>query len=105
MMAGFNDSMEDAARLIHLMRGIKSKINLIPYNENPARDIRRPSVSCEGLPALPGLPWCPLLCARHPRQGHLCSLRAAGQGQARRGTSIGRLNPLARVTLAHLEER
>jgi len=45
MMAGFNDSMEDAARLIRLMRGIKSKINLIPYNENPARDIRRPSAS------------------------------------------------------------
>ncbi len=45
MMAGFNDSMEDAARLIHLMRGIKSKINLIPYNENPAREIRRPSAS------------------------------------------------------------
>ncbi len=43
MMAGFNDSTEDAARLIHLMRGIKSKINLIPYNENPERDIRRPS--------------------------------------------------------------
>ncbi|MBT6274633.1 MAG: 23S rRNA (adenine(2503)-C(2))-methyltransferase RlmN, partial [Chromatiales bacterium] len=43
MMAGFNDSMEDAARLIHLMRGIKSKINLIPYNENPERDIQRPS--------------------------------------------------------------
>jgi 23S rRNA (adenine2503-C2)-methyltransferase len=43
MMAGFNDSMEDAARLIHLMRGIKSKINLIPYNENPSREIKRPS--------------------------------------------------------------
>jgi 23S rRNA (adenine2503-C2)-methyltransferase len=43
MMAGFNDSMEDAARLIRLMKGIKSKINLIPYNENPAREIRRPS--------------------------------------------------------------
>lgn len=43
MMAGFNDSMEDAARLIHLMKGIKSKINLIPYNENPAREIKRPS--------------------------------------------------------------
>jgi 23S rRNA (adenine2503-C2)-methyltransferase len=44
MMAGFNDSMEDAARLIHLMRGIKSKINLIPYNENPSREIKRPSM-------------------------------------------------------------
>jgi 23S rRNA (adenine2503-C2)-methyltransferase len=43
MMAGFNDSLEDAARLVKLMRGIKSKVNLIPYNENPDRDIKRPS--------------------------------------------------------------
>lgn len=43
MMAGFNDSLEDAARLIKLMKGVKSKINLIPYNENPQRDIKRPN--------------------------------------------------------------
>ncbi len=43
MMAGFNDSLADAQRLVRLMRGMKSKINLIPYNENPARDIRRPA--------------------------------------------------------------
>lgn len=43
MMAGFNDAMEDAARLVKLMRGAKAKINLIPYNENPNRDIRRPT--------------------------------------------------------------
>ena len=43
MMAGFNDSLEDARRLMTLMKGVKSKINLIPYNENPQRDIRRPS--------------------------------------------------------------
>ncbi len=42
MMAGFNDSMADAQRLAKLMRGIKSKVNLIPYNENPDRDIKRP---------------------------------------------------------------
>jgi 23S rRNA (adenine2503-C2)-methyltransferase len=42
MMAGFNDSMDDAARLVKLLRGIRSKINLIPYNENPDRDIKRP---------------------------------------------------------------
>ena len=42
MMGGFNDSMEDAARLVKLMHGIKSKVNLIPYNENPDRDIKRP---------------------------------------------------------------
>jgi len=42
MMGGFNDSMEDAARLAKLMQGLKAKVNLIPYNENPDRDIRRP---------------------------------------------------------------
>jgi 23S rRNA (adenine2503-C2)-methyltransferase len=43
MMAGFNDSLEDAARLSKLLRGIRSKVNLIPYNENPQRDIQRPA--------------------------------------------------------------
>ena len=43
MMKGFNDSMEDAARLAKLMQGVKGKINLIPYNENPNRDIKRPT--------------------------------------------------------------
>ena len=43
MMAGFNDSLDDARRLVRLMHGVKNKVNLIPYNENPDRDIRRPS--------------------------------------------------------------
>jgi 23S rRNA (adenine2503-C2)-methyltransferase len=43
MMGGFNDSLDDAWRLVRLMRGIRSKVNLIPYNENPDRNIRRPS--------------------------------------------------------------
>ncbi len=43
MMAGFNDSMDDASRLAGLMRGLKAKVNLIPYNENPDRDLKRPS--------------------------------------------------------------
>lgn len=43
MMAGFNDSMDDATRLAALMADVPAKINLIPYNENPDRDIRRPS--------------------------------------------------------------
>ncbi len=42
MMAGFNDSLDDARRLVRLLRGIRAKVNLIPYNENPNRDIRRP---------------------------------------------------------------
>lgn len=43
MMEGFNCSPDDAARLARLMQGVRSKVNLIPYNENPNRDILRPS--------------------------------------------------------------
>ncbi|HME92538.1 MAG TPA: 23S rRNA (adenine(2503)-C(2))-methyltransferase RlmN [Myxococcaceae bacterium] len=35
LMAGVNDSDEDAHRLVELLRGIPAKVNLIPYNENP----------------------------------------------------------------------
>ena len=43
MLKGFNDSMDDARRLAALMQGVPCKINLIPYNENPERDLLRPS--------------------------------------------------------------
>ena len=44
MFEGFNDSLEDAARLFDLLDGIPSKVNLIPYNENPDRpNLHRPS--------------------------------------------------------------
>ncbi len=43
MMRGFNDSMEDAQRLGDLMQGVRCKVNLIPYNENPEREIGRPA--------------------------------------------------------------
>ena len=43
MLGGFNDTDADAARLCELMRDVPAKVNLIPYNENPDRDIRRPS--------------------------------------------------------------
>ena len=43
MLADFNDSIDDAARLLQLLEGIPHKINLIPYNENPSRSLRRPS--------------------------------------------------------------
>lgn len=42
MLRGFNDSQEDARRLVELMRDQRAKVNLIPYNENPDRDIQRP---------------------------------------------------------------
>ncbi len=37
MFAGRNDSLEDAARLFELLRPLKAKLNLIPYNGNPDR--------------------------------------------------------------------
>ncbi|NOY24553.1 MAG: 23S rRNA (adenine(2503)-C(2))-methyltransferase RlmN [Oligoflexia bacterium] len=43
MFKGFNDQMDDAQRLVELMQGMRCKLNLIPYNENPQRDLRRPS--------------------------------------------------------------
>jgi 23S rRNA (adenine2503-C2)-methyltransferase len=64
MMAGFNDSLDDARRVVALMDGVPSKVNLIPYNENPDRDIRRPSD--EGVKAFQDL---------LVKQGIQCSVR------------------------------
>ena len=38
-----NDSEEDAVRLANLLRPVKAKINLIPFNEHEASDFARPN--------------------------------------------------------------
>jgi 23S rRNA (adenine2503-C2)-methyltransferase len=43
LLAGVNDTMEDARRLVKLLGGIKSKINLIPLNPAPGIPYERPS--------------------------------------------------------------
>lgn len=43
LLAGVNDHDEDAHRLVRLLRGIRSKVNLIPFNEHPYSPYRRPS--------------------------------------------------------------
>lgn len=43
MMGGLNDSLEDAARLVGLTRGMAAKINLIPFNPHPASPYKRPA--------------------------------------------------------------
>jgi 23S rRNA (adenine2503-C2)-methyltransferase len=43
LLKGLNDSLEDAARLVQLTRGIPSKINLIPFNEHSGSEFKRPS--------------------------------------------------------------
>ncbi len=43
LLAGVNDTEADAARLVRLLRGVKAKVNLIPYNEAPGSEYRTPS--------------------------------------------------------------
>lgn len=43
MLAGVNDSREDLHRLPKLLKGIPSKINLIPYNDNADLGFQTPS--------------------------------------------------------------
>jgi 23S rRNA (adenine2503-C2)-methyltransferase len=42
MVEGINDSSQDAKRLLRILRGIPSKVNLIPLNEAPEIPFRRP---------------------------------------------------------------
>jgi 23S rRNA (adenine2503-C2)-methyltransferase len=43
MLAGVNDTPEDARRLARLLAGIKAKVNLIPLNAAPGIPFERPS--------------------------------------------------------------
>jgi len=45
LMEGINDRLEDARRLAALLRPIRAKINLIPFNEHGECRFRRPSES------------------------------------------------------------
>jgi 23S rRNA (adenine2503-C2)-methyltransferase len=42
LLKGVNDSLDDAKRLAELLKGIKCKINLIPYNESPYIEFKTP---------------------------------------------------------------
>jgi 23S rRNA (adenine2503-C2)-methyltransferase len=43
MLDGINDTMDDAGRLIRLLKGIRCKINLIPFNPYEESKFKRPS--------------------------------------------------------------
>ena len=45
LMKGVNDSLADARRLVKLLRPIKAKVNLIPFNEHPGSDFKRPDAN------------------------------------------------------------
>ncbi len=42
LLRGVNDSEADALRLVKLLRGIRCKVNLIPFNPFPGSEFRRP---------------------------------------------------------------
>jgi 23S rRNA (adenine2503-C2)-methyltransferase len=42
LLRGVNDSPAQARELVHVLHGIPAKVNLIPYNENPALPFKRP---------------------------------------------------------------
>jgi 23S rRNA (adenine2503-C2)-methyltransferase len=86
LMEGFNTDIDDAERLAGLLRDLPAKVNLVPYNENPDRDIVPPST--ETVRAF----------AAHLRsRGIQCSVRAS------RGAGIfaacGQLGRTARLEL------
>jgi 23S rRNA (adenine2503-C2)-methyltransferase len=43
MLKDFNDTIEDAHRVARLLKGIPSKVNLIPFNEHSGADFKRPT--------------------------------------------------------------
>jgi 23S rRNA (adenine2503-C2)-methyltransferase len=43
LLGGVNDALDDARRLVGLVRGIPTKVNLIPYNENPGLGFAAPA--------------------------------------------------------------
>ena len=43
LLRGVNETVDDAHRLARLLRGLRSKVNLIPYNRNPFTEYERPS--------------------------------------------------------------
>ena len=45
LMAGLTDSITSAKKLVKLLHGTKSKVNLIPYNENSELEFKSPSES------------------------------------------------------------
>lgn len=45
LIKDINDSMADADRLAKLLRPVKAKINLIPFNEHPGSEFKRPDES------------------------------------------------------------
>jgi 23S rRNA (adenine2503-C2)-methyltransferase len=45
LLDGVNDSADDAQRLARLLRNVRAKVNLIPFNDWPGAEYRRPPLA------------------------------------------------------------
>ena len=45
LLDGVNDSPDDARQLARLLRGVRAKVNLIPFNDWPGSEFRRPPLA------------------------------------------------------------
>ena len=81
LLAGVNDSPEDADRLAAIARDLPSKINLIPYNPVPGLPYRRPTPEAVQAFAERLYPRAPAVTVRHTQGGEI----GAACGQLRRG--------------------
>jgi len=45
MLEDVNDTVDDAQRLVRLLRGVKAKVNLIPFNDWEGARFRRPPLA------------------------------------------------------------
>ncbi len=66
LIAGLNDSLEDIEALCKLVNQQESKINLIPFNEYPGSDFKRPSPE--------KIDW---FNSELNRRGYICTIRAS----------------------------
>jgi 23S rRNA (adenine2503-C2)-methyltransferase len=85
LLAGVNDTQEDAERLAAFARDLPSKINLIPYNPVPGLDWQRPSRESVQRFADWLYPRAPAVTIRHTLGGEIWA--ACGQ--------LGGLSPAA----------
>ena len=77
LIAGVNDSLEDAARLAEFARSLPSKINLIPYNPVPGLKWQRPSPESVEAFAQSLYPRAPAVTVRNTMGGEIWA--ACGQ--------------------------
>jgi 23S rRNA (adenine2503-C2)-methyltransferase len=85
LLAGINDSEQDAERLGALARDLPSKVNLIPYNPVPGLEWKRPSPESVDAFARRLWPIAPAVTVRHTQGGEIWA--ACGQ--------LGGLSPAA----------